>query len=55
MDRESWIWEEAQRLAMSRGDIELEYLPQPIREALYHKAEENYQNIEFNKLVELWE
>ena len=55
MDREDWIWEEAKQLAISLRDTELENLPEKAREALLNKAESNYRETEYNKLVELWE
>jgi len=55
MTKEDWIWEEAQRLAIEKHDIELENMPQDLREAMYNMAESNYRALEYDKLVELWE
>jgi len=55
MTKEDWIWEEAQRLAIEKRDIELENMPQDLREAMCAMAEKNRKELEYNKLVELWE
>ena len=55
MDYQEWIQNRAEELAIKYHDIEYEYLPSNLQEALFHKAERDYREMKYNELVELWE